>query len=129
MKQRLVKKILLVIMIVFYLFAGYNHFSNPSMYIALIPPYLSQWSIQINILSGIIEIILAILLIPKLTRIYAGWGIIIMLIVFIPAHIYFIQKGSFTIGNITMNPTISWVRLLIAQPILIIWAWWVSKKL
>ena len=35
--------------------------------------------------------------------------------------------GTFTLGSITMNPTISWIRLLVAQPLLIIWAWQISK--
>lgn len=127
MNRLYIKNGLLLIMIVFYLFAGYNHFKNPSLYLSLIPNYLTQWSNEINILSGIFEIFLAILLVPKFTREYAGWGIIFMLIAFIPAHIYFIQKGNFSIGSINMNPTISWIRLIIAQPILVIWAWWVSR--
>jgi hypothetical protein len=51
-----------------------------------------------------------------------------MLIAFIPSHIYFIQKGTFTLGSITINPTISWIRLLVVHPLLIIWAWQISKK-
>jgi uncharacterized membrane protein len=78
-------------------------------------------------LSGILEIILGILLIPKSTRPYAAKGIIILLILFIPSHIYFIQKGSFTLGAIEITPTLSWFRLLIGQPILMLWAWWASK--
>ena len=111
----------------FYIFAGYNHFANPSFYLPLIPPYLSLWATELNLLSGIIEITLGLLLIPKKTRKYAAWAIILMLIAFIPSHIYFIQKGTFTLGSITMNPTISWIRLLVAHPLLIIWAWQISK--
>lgn len=33
-----VKKVLLVVMILFYLLAGYNHFANPEFYYPLIPP-------------------------------------------------------------------------------------------
>jgi uncharacterized membrane protein len=39
-----VKKLLLVVMILFYLLAGINHFVNPEFYYPLIPPYLSAWS-------------------------------------------------------------------------------------
>lgn len=127
MKIKILQQILFFILIVFYIFAGYNHFASPSFYLPIIPPYLSNWANEINLLSGILEIILGILLIPKSTRPYAAKGIIILLILFIPSHIYFIQKGSFTLGAIEITPTLSWFRLLIGQPILMLWAWWASK--
>ena len=122
-----ITRTLLILMIVFYLFAGYNHFANPSFYYTIIPPYLSDWAGSINILAGIAEILLAILLIPKSTRKTAAWGIIIMLIAFIPSHIYFIQKGTFQLGSLTINPAIAWVRLLVIHPLLILWAWMVIR--
>jgi uncharacterized membrane protein len=127
MQIKIVKQTLFFLLIVFYLFAGYNHFANPSFYIPIIPPYLADWAKEINILSGIAEIALALLLIPKATRSIAVKGIIIMLIAFIPAHIYFIQKGTFTLGSITITPLISYFRLFVGQPILILWVWWSSK--
>lgn len=127
MKIKILQQILFFILIAFYIFAGYNHFASPSFYLPIIPPYLSDWANEINLLSGILEIILGILLIPKSTRPYAAKGIIILLILFIPSHIYFIQKGSFTLGAIEITPTLSWFRLLIGQPILMLWAWWASK--
>ena len=127
MKIKILQQILFFILIAFYIFAGYNHFASPSFYLPIIPPYLSDWANEINLLSGILEIILGILLIPKSTRPYAAKGIIILLILFIPSHIYFIQKGIFTLGTIKITPTLSWFRLLIGQPILMLWAWWASK--
>lgn len=122
-----IRKWFLYVMIVFYIFGGYNHFRDPSFYIPLIPPYLATWAVELNLLSGVFEIGLAILLIPKQTRKFAGWGIVLMLFAFIPSHIYFIQRGTFSLGTITMNPMISWVRLLVFQPLFIVWALWVSK--
>jgi uncharacterized membrane protein len=127
MKIKLLQQILFFMLIAFYIFAGYNHFASPSFYLPIIPPYLSDWANQINLLSGILEIILGILLIPTSTRPYAAKGIIILLILFIPSHIYFIQKGTFTLGTLEITPTLSWFRLLIGQPILMLWAWWASK--
>ena len=127
MRIKILQQILFFILIAFYIFAGYNHFASPSFYLPIIPPYLSNWANEINLLSGILEIILGILLLPKSTRSYAAKGIIILLVLFIPSHIYFIQKGSFTLGAIEITPTLSWFRLLIGQPILMLWAWWASK--
>lgn len=122
-----VRKVLLVIMILFYLFAGNNHFANPEFYYPLIPPYLSKWSGSINILSGIMEMLLALMLIPKATRKAAAWGIMLMLIAFIPSHIYFIQKGQFQLGPFEVTPAIAWIRLLVVHPMLLLWAWYVSS--
>ena len=114
-------------MILFYIFAGYNHFANPEFYYPIIPPYLSDWSRSINLLSGTIEIILALMLIPKATRKAAAWGIFMMLIAFIPSHVYFIQKGNFQLGSFEITPVIAWVRLLVVHPMLLLWAWYISK--
>jgi uncharacterized membrane protein len=126
-KYPVITRTLLILMIVFYLFAGYNHFVNPTFYYPIIPPYLSNWLAPINILAGIAEIVLAILLIPKSTRKTAAWGIIFMLIAFIPSHIYFIQKGSFQLGSLMVTPLVAWIRLLVIHPLLILWAWVVIK--
>lgn len=128
MKTQYTRNIFLVAMILFYLYAGANHFINPSFYLPIIPPYLLEWSNVVNILSGVVEVLLALLLIPKSTRTKAGIGIIIMLLAFIPSHIYFIQKGEFMIGSVMFNPLKSSIRLFIGQPLLILWAYWASKS-
>jgi len=127
MKIKIVQQTLFFCLIIFYIFAGYNHFATPTFYIPIIPPYLSAWAKEINILSGIVEIILALLLIPKTTRSFAAKGIIIMLIAFIPTHVYFIQKGYFMLGSYSIKPLLSYVRLFVGQPLLILWVWWSSK--
>lgn len=121
------KPALLYLMVAFYLFAGSNHFWNAQFYTPLIPPYLVKFTNLINIVSGVAEIVLAIGLIFPATRTMAAYGIIAMLIAFIPAHIYMIQLGNFKLGKFEMTPLIGWVRLLVIHPILIGWAWWISK--
>ena len=128
MKNKYIRNVFFVTLILFYLFAGANHLINPNFYLPIIPPYLLKWTNEINILSGVVEILLALLLIPNSTRIKAGVGIIIMLLAFIPCHIYFIQKGEFIIGNVVFNPLKSSIRLFIGQPLLILWAYWASKS-
>ncbi len=74
-----------------YLLAGLNHFINPAFYYKIIPPYLGNPRV-INTVAGISEILLAILLLPVLTRKWAGYGIILLLLVFVPAHIFHVAK-------------------------------------
>lgn len=128
MKNQYIRNIFFVALLLFYVFAGSNHFINPSFYLPIIPTYLSKWANEVNVLSGVVEILLALLLIPKSTRTKAGIGIIIMLFAFIPSHVYFIQKGEFMIGSVMFNPLKSSIRLFIGQPLLIIWAYWASKS-
>ena len=110
----------------FYLSAGINHIISPDFYIDLIPNYLPHPHI-INLLSGLIEITLSLLLLsPKYIKIGA-WGIIVLLIFFVPSHIYFIKIGSCVPNGLCVNPIIGWLRLIIVHPILILWAWNVGK--
>ncbi len=117
------KRISLIIMIVFYFAAGINHFVNPEAYYPLIPPYF-MWPKLINAAAGIAEIILAAGLIFSATRKWAAYGIIAMLIAFIPSHIYMIQQGGcFPKPSFCFPAWTMWVRLLLLQPVLVWWAY------
>lgn len=107
----------------FYLIAGINHFVMPEFYLGLIPPYLPFHG-GINVLSGAVEIALALSLIEPKLRYKSGWGIVLMLVAFIPAHVYFIQIGSCVDGGLCVAPWIGWARLLVVHPFLIFWAYW-----
>lgn len=119
----MLKKLLFYGMIFFYVSAGINHFIHPDFYLALIPPYL-PFHTSINLLSGLIEIALGLCLIPKAFRRWAAVGIIVMLIAFIPSHVYFIEMNSCIEGGLCTSPVIGWGRLIIIHPLLIVWAWW-----
>ena len=121
-----IKKISLVILIIFYLLAGANHFYNPASYYRLIPPYL-PWPKTINLLAGFFELWFAIMLIFNKTRKLAAWGIVLMLLAFLPVHISMIGDAPLKLGNLTVTPLIAWVRLVLLQPLLILWAWWYTR--
>jgi uncharacterized membrane protein len=119
-------KILRLLLIGFYIFAGANHFINPDFYLGLIPDYL-PFPETINYISGFFEILLAIgVAVPK-TRALAARGIILLLILFIPSHIYFIEVGSCIENAFCVEPWIAWLRLLVIHPLLMLWAWAIRK--
>ncbi len=121
------KKAGLYLMAFLYLLAGANHFISPESYLPIIPEYIPNHEF-INIFAGMAEIILGIgLLIPK-TRKISAWGVILMLIAFIPAHVYFIQIGSCVEGGICTPEWLGWIRLVFIQPLLIVWAWIYTKE-
>jgi len=110
----------------FYFIAGFNHFINPTFYLPLIPPYL-PYPEEINLVSGILEIIVGFgILLPK-TRKLASYAIIAMLLAFIPSHVFFIQIGSCVEEGLCVPEWIGWLRLFIIHPILLFWAWKVGK--
>lgn len=115
------RSISLWIMSLIYLAGGLNHFINPNFYLPIIPPYFPFHSV-INLTSGVMEITFGLLLLPSLTRKWAAYGIIAMLIAFIPSHIYFIQINSCA-GELCVPTWLGWVRLVIIHPLLIFWAW------
>lgn len=120
------KKISGYIMATFYFFSGINHFIKPEGYKKIIPPYIHFHSF-INFAVGFIEIGLAILLFFPKTRKFACTMIIVMLIAFIPAHIYMLEAG-WSINNKGIPQWLLWVRLLVLQPLLIYWAWTIRKE-
>ncbi len=121
MEASLKRKINLTLFGLFYITAGINHFRDPEFYYPLIPDYL-PYHYSINVLSGIVEIALGVAIFFVKTRRIASYCIILMLIAFIPSHIYFIQIGGCADYGLCVPAWIAWVRLIIIHPLLIWWA-------
>ncbi|MFC4141131.1 DoxX family protein [Pedobacter mendelii] len=119
-------RILLWIYAVFYILAGCNHFISTDGYYAIMPKWLPEHGFLIY-LSGVVEIILGILLFFKNTRKLASLLIILMLISFMPAHIYMIQIAPFMLGKILVTPFIAWIRLPF-QLFFVGWAWYYFRN-
>ena len=107
----------LIIMGAFYIYAGISHFRTPKFFLKITPKWV-PYPEKVNIIVGAIEIVLAIALFFPLTRMYAAWGIIALLIAVFPANIYHFQKarkkGKFVAQTL--------IRLPI-QALLIFWAY------
>lgn len=123
--MEILKKIVIRGLGYFYLIAGFNHFLNPNFYLSLIPPFFSNPEL-VNLLAGF-EVLLGLGIVYYPTRVRAAWGIVLMLIAFIPSHWYFIQVGSCVSDGLCVPEWIGWVRLVVVHPILILWAIWVSR--
>ena len=122
----MIKKASFSILVVFFILAGFNHFRDPGFYLPLIPEYLPFPEV-INYLSGALEILLGVGLISKFSRKWAVYGIIAMLVAFLPSHIYFIEKGGCLEGGLCVPLWVAWVRLVVIHPLLIAWVWYHRK--
>lgn len=76
---------------IIFVLAGMNHFRKPKMYERIMPPYIPAHGTMVMI-SGILEMILGFMLMTKNSQQEAAWGIIILLILLIPVHIYMLQN-------------------------------------
>ena len=86
------------------------------------PTYL-PFPKELVAISGLIEILLAALLLSPVTRRLAGWTIGLMLLAFLPVHIQMIVDAPVRIGMMTVTPALAWIRLGL-QPVLVAWAIW-----
>lgn len=120
------KKLKVPAFVVFYAFASAMHFITPEIYLKVIPDWLGN-KIWLNYLAGITELLVALLAIFPKTRKASGYLAIAMLLAFIISHIYFIKIGNCA-GGICIPAWVSWSRLLIVHPLLIYWAYSISKK-
>ena len=119
----------LAIMGLFYVVSGINHFRSPLTYLAIMPPYI-PWPLAMIYITGVAEILGGIgvltpdgFVFPRI-RAFAAWGLVLMLIAFLPVHI-----------NMCLHPDmfpqlpvwILWVRVLLQIP-LIGWAWFYTRR-
>lgn len=112
-----IKFISLCVMAALYVFAGISHFRTPKFFLKITPKWV-PYPEKVNILVGILEILLGIALFFTMTRSYAAYGIIALLIAVFPANIYHFQKANAKGKQVI--PTL--IRLPI-QGLLIYWAY------
>lgn len=115
------KIVLTYLMAAFMVYGGVNHFLKPAMYLPFIPDFLP--ADFINYGSGLLEIILGIgLLIPKF-RYKASFGVLVLMLIFLPLHIIDVFTDVPAIGS----HDAALIRLPV-QLIFILWAWFISRK-
>jgi len=98
--------------------AGIMHFVKTGMYVAIVPSFLPDPRLLVQI-SGVAEILGGVGLLVPQTRQAAAWGIIALLVAVLPANI-----------NMAMDRThfaaipawVLWARVPLQLP-LIWWAW------
>jgi uncharacterized membrane protein len=111
------KFVSLLLMASFYIFAGFSHFRIPKFFLSITPKWVPVPE-KVNFLIGAFEIIMGIALLFSVSRSYAAWGIIILLIAVFPANVYHLQKSIEKKKGILLTT----IRLPL-QFVLIYWAY------
>ena len=115
------------ILAIFFIVAGANHFRDPIFYLPLIPPYFPFPEI-INWGSGVLELLFGGVLFFKKYQLLACYGLLVLLLLFIPSHVYFIKLGSCIQDGLCVPEWIGWLRLFVIHPLLLFWVWTVRKS-
>jgi uncharacterized membrane protein len=119
------KRVLLLVMGVFYIAAGVMHFAQPAFYLPMMPPYLPLHR-ELIFLSGLAELLLGAAVLEPATRRWAGWGLIALLIAIFPANLHIALHNVPVFGAQQGAGIGNWIRLPF-QLVLIAWAWWYTR--
>ena len=98
-----------------------GHFAYPEKYSALIPSFIPEFIAHLFAIIAEVAISFA-LIIPKFRK-YGGLAFMILMIIFLPIHVWDILKEEPFIGT----KTIALVRLAV-QVVMIYAGWWLYKK-
>ena len=99
-----------------YILAGLNHFRVPKTYATIMPPYLPA-HYPLIYLTGILEAGLGLLLMFDVTRNFAAWGLMILLVLIFPANI------QMTINYWKQGNPNLWITIL-RLPLQVLLVWW-----
>lgn len=117
----LVRRIALVLLALFFIAAGINHFVHPGFYVRIIPPWLPAHARLVGI-SGICEILGGIGVLVPNTRRFAGVGLIALLVAVFPANVQMAMHPGLYADVGTVQAF--YIRLPL-QLVLIGWVWWI----
>ena len=108
-----------IVLGLFFILAGINHFRRPRVYEAIMPPYLPRHRLLVA-LSGYAEVLLGVLVLVPRMQLLARRGLVALLLAVFPANVY-----------MALNPQryrpipawALWLRLPL-QGVLIAWVRW-----
>ena len=119
----MVKTTLRVVLALFFVGAGINHFRATGFYLRMMPPYV-PFHLAVVQISGVAEIVLGILLLMPATTVVAAWGLIALLIAVFPANVQMALHPE-TFPEFSVQAL--WLRLPL-QAVLIAWLLWYSRR-
>ena len=119
MNRPFLKLLFRLLLGLFFVVAGLNHFLNPQVYVGMIPPYL-PYPEMLNLVSGAAEVAGGVgILIPRLRRL-AAWGLVALLIAIFPANLHLALNGW---AAYDIPRWVLWARLPL-QAVFIAWVYW-----
>lgn len=119
--MKVVQKIVVFILALFMLFGAFNHLYSPESYSEFIPQFFPET--LANVLSAIAEGWIGIALLLPTYRKWGGLGFFLLMIAFLPIHIWDFTKEIPAIGS----HQAAVIRIAI-QFVLIAAGWWIYRS-
>ena len=77
-----------IILALFLTYAGVQHFLNPDFFAKVVPPFLSDFTLPIVYISGVIEIAIGLLLLTNQYQYLGATAFMWLMLFFLPLHIW-----------------------------------------
>ena len=88
---------------------GISHFTDPEVFVGIMPPYL-PWHLELVYLSGIFEILGGLGLLFPVSRRFAAYGLLALLVAVYPANIHMLVNEVYLEG-MRREPWLLWLRM------------------
>ncbi len=114
----------LAIVFLWFFGGGVAHFTNTEFFVAIVPPWVPYplWAVYV---SGVFEVLLALLVIWPVTRPLAGWGLIVLTLAVTPANVHmYMNPDQFPQATET-----AYLIRLVVQAFLLALIWWSTRPL
>ncbi len=113
-----------IIIGILFISIGIYHFVNPGFFIKIMPNYIPNHSAMV-FWSGVAEVLGGIGIMVSFSKIYAGWGLILLLIAIFPANLDMFIKAYQKQGW-GLYTWLTLIRLPL-QFVLIYWVYWSAE--
>ena len=115
----MLKSTLRVVLALFFVGGGVNHFVRTGFYLRMMPTYVPLHLAMVQI-SGVAEIVLGVLLLLPQASAVVAWGLLALLVAVFPANLQMaLHPETFP----EFRPAALWLRLPL-QAVLMAWAFW-----
>ena len=102
---------------------GLNHFVMPRTYEAIVPDYIPEKT-EVVYLSGVLEVVAALMTMNERTRRVGGWFLIAVLVAIFPANVHMAISAD---RYPAVPEAVLWTRLPF-QALFVYWAYKVATK-
>jgi uncharacterized membrane protein len=118
-----VKTIAIYLVSALFVTAGVLHFVRPAFFTRIVPPALPS-PLALVYISGVAEILGGLGVLLPSVRLWAGYGLIALLIAVLPANVYMASAAD-RVG-MGIAPAWLWLRIPL-QFVLIALVWWATR--
>jgi uncharacterized membrane protein len=116
------RRLALGFVFLWFFIGGIGHFTSTDFFSTIVPPWW-PWPREAVLVSGVFELIGALGLIPRATRSLVGWGLLAIIVLVTPAHLYMLQRPD-------LFPKIPYWALVARLPLqlfVLFCTWWSTR--